>query len=105
LENLRRLIPEAERLDVTVLAGTDLSLPHGGVAAEALKLTEYGMSGMGALAAVSTAAYDYAGVRRGFAAGIPADAVFFAADPRQDLRTLRTPKLILRAGRLVESAA
>lgn len=105
LENLRRLIPEAERLDVTVLAGTDLSLPHGGVAAEAVKLAEYGMSGVGALAAVSTAAYDYAGVRRGFAAGMPADAVFFAADPRQDLGTLRAPKLILRTGRLVEPAA
>lgn len=101
LDNLRRLIPEAERLGVTVLTGTDLSLPHGRVAVEANKLVEYGMSAVGALTAASTAAYDYAGIPRGFAPGMPANAVFFAADPREVPETLRTPELVLRAGRVV----
>jgi imidazolonepropionase-like amidohydrolase len=104
LNNLRRLIPEAERLGVAVLTGTDLALPHGGVAVEANKLVEYGMSGAGALAAASTAAYDYAGIPRGFEPGLPADAVFFTADPREEPETLRAPELILRVGAVVQRA-
>ena len=101
LANLRELLPEAERLGVTVLAGTDLSIAHGAVAEEALKLYEYGLSAPAAVTAVSTAAYDYLGVGRDFKHGSPANAVFFAADPREDLQTLRDPALIVRAGRVV----
>ncbi len=101
LANLRDLLPEAERLGVTVLAGTDLSLPHGTVAREAIKLVEYGLSPTAAVAAVTTAAYEYAGIARGFLPGRPADAVFFRADPRDDPTTLLDPVLVLRRGRVV----
>jgi len=101
LTNLRVLLPEAERLGVAVLAGTDLAVPHGAVAEEAIKLHEYGLSATAALTAVSTAAYDYLGFDRRFAAGSPANAVFFADDPRDHLETLRYPQLIIRAGRMV----
>jgi imidazolonepropionase-like amidohydrolase len=101
LGNLRNLLPEAERLGVIVLAGTDLSVRHGDVAEEAIKLRDYGLSAGAALTAVSTAAYDYLGVDRRFAPRASANAVFFADDPRDHLETLRDPRVIIRAGRVV----
>ena len=99
LANLRELLPEAERLGVTVLAGTDLSVPHGDIAEEAITLHEYGLSAHAAVTAVSTAAYDYLEVDRRLAPGAQANVVFFADDPRDRIETLRTPQLIIRAGR------
>ncbi|MCH7846168.1 MAG: amidohydrolase family protein [Acidobacteria bacterium] len=104
LANLRELLPEAERLGVTILAGTDLAVPHGAVAEEAVKLHEYGLSAAAAVTAVSTAAYDYLGADRRFAPGSPANIVFFADDPRDHLETLRDPQVIVRAGRVVKPA-
>jgi imidazolonepropionase-like amidohydrolase len=101
LVNLRALLPEAERLGVTVLAGTDLSVPHGAVAEEAIKLHEYGLSAAAAVDAVSTAAYDYLGADRRFVPGSQANAVFFGDDPRDRIEVLRDPQLIIRAGRVV----
>ena len=101
LANLRDLLPEAERLGVIVLTGTDLSVRHGDIAEEAIKLNEYGLSTAAAVSAVSTAAYDYLGVDRRFAPGSPANAVFFAEDPRDRIETLRHPQLIIRAGRVL----
>ncbi len=104
LANLGDLLPEAERLGVTVLAGTDLSVPHGAVAEEAIKLHEYGLSAAAAVTAVSTAAYNYLGADGRLAPGAPANAVFFAEDPRERIDTLRYPEVIIRAGRLVKPA-
>lgn len=101
LANLRRLLPEAERLGMTVLAGTDLAVPHGRIAAEAIKLHDYGLSAAAALNATSTAAYDYLGFDRRLAPGSPANVVFFADDPRQNIATLGEPQLIIRAGRAI----
>jgi len=101
--NVRDLLPEAERLGVTVLAGTDLAVPHGKVAREAIHLNELGLSTQGALHAVTAAAYDYLGVEHGFAPGMPANAVFVAGDPRSHLETLLDPRVIIRAGRLIGS--
>ncbi len=102
LANLRELLPEAERLGVTILAGTDLAVPHGDVAEEAVKLHEYGLSAAAAVTAVSTAAYDYLGADRRLAPGSPANVVFFADDPQDHLETLRDPQVIIRAGRVVK---
>ncbi|GMQ86264.1 MAG: amidohydrolase family protein [Acidimicrobiia bacterium] len=104
LANLKELLPEAERLGVTILAGTDLAVPHGDVAREAVKLHEYGLSTTAALTAVSTAAYDYLGFDRRFAVGSPANAVFFADDPREHVETLGDPQMIIRAGRVIRSS-
>jgi imidazolonepropionase-like amidohydrolase len=101
LDNLRTLLPAAEGMGVTILAGTDLAIPHGTVAAEALKLRDFGLTSPAAMEAVSTAAYDYLGIDRRFTAGGPANVVFFAEDPRQHLDTLLEPRVIVRAGRLV----
>lgn len=105
LDNVRTLLPHARELGVTLLAGTDLALPHGGVAGEVLRLVEYGASPEDAVAAASHAAYDYAGVDRGLAPGHRADAVFFAADPTTDPATLLEPVGILRLGRWIKEIA
>lgn len=103
LDNLRQLLPAAEALGVTTLAGTDLAIPHGAIAREALKLREYGLSSRAAVTAVSTAAYDYLGVERRFVPGSQANAVFFVDDPNQRLETLADPVLIIRAGSVVKT--
>jgi imidazolonepropionase-like amidohydrolase len=99
--NVRELLPEAERLGVTVLAGTDLAVPHGKVALEAIRLHELGLSRLAALHAVTRAAYDYLGVEHNFAPGATADAVFVRDDPRENLETLLDPVVIIRSGRIV----
>ncbi len=103
LGNLRELLPAAEALGVTTLAGTDLAIPHGAIAHEALKLHEYGLSARATVTAVSTAAYDYLGVERRFVAGSQANAVFFVDDPNQRLETLADPVMIIRAGTIVKA--
>jgi imidazolonepropionase-like amidohydrolase len=101
VDNVRDLLPEAERLGITVLTGTDLAVPHGKVAHEAIRLHELGLSKQAALHAVTTAAFDYLGIEHGFSPGMPADAVFFANDPREHLETLLGPQLIVRSGRVI----
>jgi imidazolonepropionase-like amidohydrolase len=101
IQNVCDLLPEAERLGVTVLTGTDLAVPHGKVAHEAIRLHELGLSKPAALHAVTTGAYHYLGVDHGFAPGMPANAVFVRDDPREDLETLLEPLGIIRAGSVV----
>ncbi len=99
--NVRDLLPEAERLGVTVLTGTDLAIPHGKVAYEAIRLHELGLSEEATLRAVTTAAFDYLGIEHGFFSGMQANAVFFQNDPREDLETLLEPQVIIRSGRVI----
>jgi imidazolonepropionase-like amidohydrolase len=99
--NVRELLPEAERLGMTVLAGTDLAVPHGKVALEAIRLHEFGLSRPAALRAVTRAAYGYLGVEHEFSPGAIADVVFVRDDPRENLETLLNPVTIFRSGRIV----
>lgn len=101
LKNAASLIPHAVEAGVAVLAGTDLALPHGGVATEAIRLLEYGLSPAQAVHAVTRAAYEYLGVEAGFGAGHVADAVFFSDDPAQNPTLLLEPEIVIRAGRVV----
>jgi hypothetical protein len=101
VDNVRDLLPEAERLGVTVLTGTDLAIPHGKVAHEAIRLRELGLSRQATLRAVSTAAYGYLGIEHGFSPGMTADAVFVREDPTEHLETLLHPQVVLRSGRVI----
>ncbi|HHC09326.1 MAG TPA: hypothetical protein ENK55_11505 [Actinobacteria bacterium] len=101
LENLRALLPVAEALGVTVLAGTDLAVPHGRVGVEALALRDFGLSTAAALEAVTTAGHRYVGVDDPLAPGRSADVVFVAADPLERLETILEPTMVLRAGRRI----
>jgi len=101
LANVAALLPVAERLGVTVLAGSDLAVPARRVAAEAARLAEVGLSPVAAVAAVSHAAFAATGRDVGFRPGFPADAVFFDRDPTEDVGILGRPALVLRRGRRV----
>lgn len=103
LRNVADLLAGAPALGVAVLGGTDLHLPHGAVAQEALKLHEYGLPADAVVHALTTAAYDYLGQRRGFSPGDPADVVFVDGDPREDLTVLQRPVAMLRHGRRLRS--
>ncbi len=101
LENVAELLAGAPEAGVTVLAGTDLVVPHGAVATEAVGLGRYGLAEEAVVTAVTTGAYDYLGVDHRFEPGGHADVLFFDADPRDDLTVLTRPVLGLRHGQVV----
>jgi len=104
LRNVRTLLAGARPAGVAVLAGTDLHLGHGEVAKEAHKLAEYGLSADEVVDVLTSAAYRYVGRDPSFTAGHPADVVFIAGDPRDDLSRLEHPVLVLRHGRVIKDA-
>ena len=101
LERMRETIPVAESLGVVLLAGTDLAIPHGQVALEAIRLKEFGLSDKAATQATSTNAYSYVGRHNSIAPGETADVVFVAQNPYEDVTTLLRPALIIHRGRMI----
>lgn len=101
LQNVRELLAGAMATGVSVLAGTDIEVPHGGIAIESLKLAEYGLPAADVVHATTTAAYEYLGSSHAFVPGGHADVLFFDADPRDDLTVLQRPTLGLRHGEVV----
>jgi len=105
LERMRENLPLAEELGVTVLAGTDMAVPHGEVSAEAIRLREYGLSDKAATDAASISAYDYTGRTGRLLPGTSADVVFFADNPYENVEVLADPALIIHRGRIIEHTA
>ena len=103
LDRMRTTLPLAEDLGVTVLAGTDMAVPPGEVATEALRLREYGLSNEGAARATTTNAFEYVGRSDRPRVGEEADVVFFDENPFEDVAALARPRMILRRGKIVES--
>jgi imidazolonepropionase-like amidohydrolase len=101
LEKMRETIPIAEDLGVVLLAGTDLAIPHGQVAQEAIRLKEFGLSDKAATQAASTNAYTYVGRHNSITPGERADVVFVSRNPYEDVRTLLHPELIIRRGKVI----
>lgn len=101
LENVAELLAGAPQAGVTVLAGTDIVVPHGAVATEAASLGRYGLANEAVVDAVTDAAYRYLGTDHRFEPGSHADVLFFDADPRDDLGVLSRPVLGLRHGEVV----
>ncbi|HSJ29437.1 MAG TPA: amidohydrolase, partial [Acidimicrobiia bacterium] len=97
----RSLLPGAQAAGVRVLAGTDLAVPTGDVAAEAGRLVEYGLSPRQAVEAVSLGPWSAGGLGRPFAVGAEADVVAFRRDPRHDIAELGRPVALIRAGRVL----
>ncbi len=100
LARVRELLPVAFESGVHVLAGTDLVGAPADVAAEALRLIDYGLSPSRAVAAVAREPFLATGRAAGFETGEPADAVFFEADPLEEPGVLRHPVAVMRLGRL-----
>jgi imidazolonepropionase-like amidohydrolase len=97
LDNVRAMLPEAVRLGVPVLAGTD---GDGTLVDEVRWLIEYGLSPTEALASATTTARAF--LRRpALDVGAPADVLTFDADPRDDPSVLERPAAVLLRGRRV----
>lgn len=100
LENLAETLPVAAEIGVSVLAGTDLGLRHGEVAAEVLRLHSRGLPRAAATKSAGPAAYRYLGLAP-FTPGSSADILLFDRDPTTDLTALGSPIAGMRAGRIV----
>jgi imidazolonepropionase-like amidohydrolase len=98
LERVRRLLRQAVEAGVRVLAGTDLIGSPANVAAEALKLAEYGLDGRMALETVTALPIGPTGEPSGFDIGAPANAVLFAENPVEALTVLGHPTHVIRLG-------
>jgi imidazolonepropionase-like amidohydrolase len=94
VENLRRMIPLAAQVGVSVLPSTDR---EGTVAEEVERFVEFGMDPALALRAATIVARDFLGAQ-GLEPGAPADVVTLDDDPREDPSALFRPAAILLAG-------
>lgn len=102
LEQMRETLPTAVELGVVVLAGTDMAVPHGQVAQEAVRLKEFGLTDREATQATSTSAYRYVGRSDSIVPGAAADVVFFEQNPFEDVSTLLRPEMIIHRGKVIE---
>lgn len=100
LERVRRHLRDAVDAGVHVLAGTDLVGSPADVAAEAIRLGDYGLTNSQVVEAVSTAAFAATGRDSQFEVGAPADAVLFPANPVESLEVLAHPARVIRLGTL-----
>lgn len=100
MDQLARMLPQAEQRGITLLAGTD-QFPAVTVADEVRQLHRLGVSRLGALAAGSWAARAYHG-ELGLVDGAPADLVVYVRDPREDLGVLLEPELVMIGGKRIE---
>lgn len=98
-----RTLAAAHEAGVAIYTGTDAGgvMAHGLLAAEAAALTGAGLSAGEAVAAASWRGRDWLGLPAGLADGDPADFVVYDADPREDIRTLASPRRIVLRGRVV----
>lgn len=101
LDNIRRLLPVAVEAGVRVLAGTDLVGTPADVAAEAMRLNDFGLSQTQVVEAIAHSAWVATGRGDPFAPGASATAVFFGADPTRELEVLAHPSAVIRFGRLL----
>jgi len=98
LDNVRSILCDAPGAGVAVLTGSDLAIPHGTVAAEAVALERYGLTREAAVASATANAYEYTGRDVGFRIGEPANAVFFRNNPIERIESLLEPAVVLFRG-------
>jgi len=103
LDRMAENLPLAEELGLTVLAGSDLAIPHGHIAGEAILLRDHGLTDKAATIAASSGAFEYVGRGASLNPGNTADVVFFADNPYDEVAVLARPELIIRRGNVVAS--
>ena len=102
LDRMTENLPLAEEIGLTVLAGSDLAVPHGEIATEAMLLRNHGLTDRAATIATSSAAFDYVGRANSLSQGNTADVVFFDGNPYEDVAVLDRPELIIHRGALID---
>jgi imidazolonepropionase-like amidohydrolase len=100
LRNIRR----AYEAGVKIAGGSDAGTPfnyHDNYAREVELMHQLlGMTPQQALNAATSVAAELIGLHRGvLAPGEPADLVLFARDIQNDIRTLREPQVVIKAGK------
>jgi imidazolonepropionase-like amidohydrolase len=93
-DRMRRLLPHAQDLGVTVLTGSDVV---GTVAGELAHLVDIGLDPAAAIAAATTNARRFLGLP-GLETGAAADLVTYADDPRDDPTVFARPAAVVRRG-------
>jgi imidazolonepropionase-like amidohydrolase len=93
-ERLGHLLASADRLGVTIMAGSDIV---GTIPREVALMTELGLTPQAALAAAGTAAQSFLGAG-GLLTGRPPDLVTYHHDPRADPETLAHPAAVVSGG-------
>lgn len=101
LDNIKRLMPLAFEAGVQVLAGTDLMGSPSNVAAEAVRLGDFGLTNRQVVQSVGRAGFEATGRSAEFEVGSPANAVLFPVDPCRELGVLAHPAIIIREGVLI----
>ncbi len=101
LDNVAAILGPAIEAGVHVLTGTDLVVGSRRVAEEAVRLWEMGLPGPDVVAAISSSGLVATGRAGGFAAGEPANAVFFDVNPVLEPNVLLHPRLVVRLGRVM----
>jgi imidazolonepropionase-like amidohydrolase len=101
LARLRSMLPIAIEAGVSVLTGTDLVGSPAQVAAEALRLRDYGLTARQVVESVSIEGHVATGRDAGFNPGTPANAVLFPADPVVEPEVLAHPAMVVRLGRVI----
>ncbi len=101
LERMQTTLPLAVELGVPVLTGTDW-FPVVTLADEAAMMVKLGLTPTQAIAAATVAPRRFLGLSE-LEAGAPADLVWYADDPREDLSRLTRPGLILADGERIEA--
>jgi len=105
IREAKEMFVRAVRSGVTIACGSDVGVfAHGDNARELELMVEYGMTPVEALrAATSTAAavLKRQGALGCIAPGCVADLIAVRGDPRQDITVLRSPALVVKAGRVV----
>jgi imidazolonepropionase-like amidohydrolase len=98
------VVRAAYEAGVPIYVGSDAGggIAHGLAAREMLLLHGAGMTPLDVLRAGSWGAREWLGLP-GLVDGGPADLVVYDTDPRADLRTLLSPRLIVLRGRVVHS--
>jgi imidazolonepropionase-like amidohydrolase len=105
LEHLQKALAAARPLGVKVIAGTDTGYGDGEptVLDEIEHLAQNGLTSAEALRAATTTSAECLGLtsRKGAVRpGLDADLVAYRLDPRNDLRALRSPVLVVNGGRV-----
>jgi imidazolonepropionase-like amidohydrolase len=101
LARLEKMLPLAVEAGVSVLAGTDLVGSPAHVAAEALRLGDYGLTPRQVVEAVSIKGLIATGRDATFGLGTPANAALFPADPVAEPGVLAHPTMVVRLGRVL----
>ncbi|MGF1667738.1 MAG: amidohydrolase family protein [Acidimicrobiia bacterium] len=101
LDNLRRLLPVAAEVGVTVMSGSDLAVASGLIGREVSALIRFGLPVEAAIDGASEAGAAAVGLESGLRPGMPADLVAYRGDPISDPAVLERPVVVISGGVLV----